>query len=137
MDSEDGIIQLDTIRINRRLERKCTCEPYNKRFTVDTVNREVTCGCGMTVDPFEAMKHLAEYTERMNEQHKAMNEQRRQWAKEKPHSVLFKQLEREYRRGEMLPRCPSCESLIEFDKLAHWVNAKFYLQRKSAERPNG
>ncbi|WP_239617289.1 hypothetical protein [Cohnella mopanensis] len=46
-----NIVQLDTIRIERHKPRKCTCDPYNKKFTVDTVNREVTCRCGLTVDP--------------------------------------------------------------------------------------
>lgn len=50
------IVQLDTIRIERQKPRKCTCDPYDKHFTVDKVNREITCGCGLVVDPYEAME---------------------------------------------------------------------------------
>ncbi|MFD2330069.1 hypothetical protein ACFSR7_12525 [Cohnella sp. GCM10020058] len=124
------IVQLDVIRIERHKPRKCTCDPEERSFTVDNVNREITCGCGMTVEPFEAMNFLAERYDRINRQHVAMDEQRRSWAKQKPHSILFKRLEQNYRRGEMLPTCPHCEVPIDPNKLTFWVNAKFYLQRQ-------
>lgn len=128
----ETIIQLDAVRIERHKPRKCTCDV--RKFSVDTVNREITCGCGLTVDPFEAMEYLARHVERINEAHKALHEQRVQWFKEKPHSVIFKDLERNYQRGTMLPACPKCDATIDFKELKFWRNAEFY-RKLEANRP--
>lgn len=128
----DNIIQLDTIRLERHKKRKCTCDPHHKKFTVDKENREITCECGLVTDPFEAMHHLARYYEGLNAEHRALNEQRQQWLKEKPYSVIFKKLERDYQRGTMLPFCPECRKLIDFKDFTSWGNAEFY--RKQQER---
>lgn len=125
----DNIIVLDHIRIDRRIPRKCTCKV--RKFTVDTTNREITCSCGLTVDPFEAMEYIAKHYERINHDHEALNEQRKQWLKEKPQSVLFKSLERSYQRGTMFPYCPNCESPFDIKKITSWVNAEFFLKRQS------
>lgn len=132
---DDKIIILDTIRIERNRPRKCTCEGQRK-YTVDTVNREITCGCGQVVDPFEAMADLANHHEWLNRQHRAMNEQRKEWIKQKPHSVLFKQLERSYRRGTMLPFCPRCGDVFDFTELTSFGSADFYRKLKwRTEKP--
>ena len=120
----DNIIQIDAIRIARNKQRKCTCKV--RKYTIDKVNREVTCDCGVVHDPFEALLELATYYERINEQHKALNEQRQQWLREKPHSVLFKSLEQHYRRGQMFPYCPNCEQPFDFRDIKGWVNAEFF-----------
>ncbi|MNC34101.1 hypothetical protein D3C75_825180 [compost metagenome] len=133
MATFDNIVVLDTLRIEHNRPRKCTCDPYNKKFTVDSVNREVTCECGIVVDPFEAMEYLARHYDRINEQHKAMHEQKREWLKEKPHSVLFKKLERSYRRGEMLPSCPICQQTFDFKDVTFFTNARFYRAMKAKE----
>lgn len=122
----DNVIQLDMLRIDRNKPRKCTCDERKKKFMIDTVNREVTCECGMTVDPFEAIVYLGKYYERINEQQERMNEQRAQWKKEKPYSVLFKELERHYRRGEMMPNCPACQSAFDFKHISFWSNKMFF-----------
>lgn len=124
----DNVIQIDTIRIDRGRQRKCTCEV--RKFTIDTVNREITCGCGLAVDPFEAIVYLGKHYEDINRQHDSLNEQRKQWIKEKPYSVLFKELERNYRRGEMLPHCPECNAMIDFKDMTFFSNAMFYKRRK-------
>lgn len=129
---DDNIFQLDALRIKRQEKRKCVCDERDKKFTIDTVNREITCECGIVTDPFEAIMSVAKTYERINEQHQAMDQQRREWLRQKPHSVLFKELEKHYRRGEMLPYCPVCDHLIELDKLSAWGNAKFYLERQRA-----
>lgn len=124
----DNIIQLDTVRIERHKPRKCTCKV--RKFTIDTTNREITCGCGLVVDPFEAMLYLTEYFEEINRQHRALNEQRKQWLKEKPHSVIFKRLEQLYRKGTMLPFCPKCNEMIDFKDMTSFGNAQFYRKLK-------
>jgi len=120
----DNIIQIDAIRIARNKQRKCVCKV--RKFTVDRVNREVTCECGVLHDPFEALMDIALHYERINEQHKALDEQRKEWIKQKPHSVLFKDLERNYKRGEMWPCCPNCDRPFDFKDLNSWVNAEFF-----------
>ncbi|MBW4083604.1 hypothetical protein [Paenibacillus sp. S150] len=127
----DKIITLDVIRLERHKPRKCTCGD-DKHFTVDKVNREITCDCGMTVDPFEAMLHLAEHYDYLNRQHESLSQQRLQWLKEKPHSVIFKKLEREYQRGKMLPYCPRCEQPFDYKNINSHVSAEYF--RKWQER---
>lgn len=129
----DNIVTLDMLRIERNKPRKCICDQYNKKFTVDSVNREVTCDCGQIVDPFEAMEYLARHYDRLNEQHKGMHEQKKLWLKEKPHSVLFKKLEQSYKRGTMLPNCPNCEMPFEYEKITSHTNAEFYRKLKARE----
>lgn len=130
MEDSDKLIQLDFIRVERNKPRKCTCE--FRKYSVDTVNREITCECGMVVDPFEAMLDMANHYDRLNYKHRLLGEQRKQWFKEKPHSVLFKSLEQSYRRGKMLPCCPTCDQLFDFKDVTSFGNAEFY--RKLAER---
>lgn len=129
---DDNIIQLDVIRIDRNKPRKCTCK--HPKFTLDTKNREVTCGCGMVHDPFEAMLNLAGRHEELNRQQRSLNDQRTQWLKEKPHSVIFKGLERSYRKGTMLPFCPSCGDMIDFKDMMSFGNAEFYRKLKAKSK---
>ncbi|MCP1306410.1 hypothetical protein [Paenibacillus tyrfis] len=121
----DNIIVLDTIRLDRNQPRKCTCGD-GRTFRVDTVNREITCDCGLIVDPFEAMEYLAAHYDRLNREQQSLFEQREQWIKEKPHSVLFKQLEQFYRKGAMLPYCPKCQQLFDYKDIDSHGNAEFY-----------
>ena len=125
---KENIIILDHIRIDRQKPRKCTCEV--RKFTVDTVNREIECSCGITVDPFEAMLYLANNYERINQDHEKLHAQAQEWVHQKPYSVLFKELERGYQRGKMLPRCPECEQAFDFDHITSWVNAEFFRQMR-------
>lgn len=130
----DNIISIDVIRIERHKPRKCTCDEKDKKFTVDTQNREVTCDCGMVVDPFEALMYLANHYERINNQHKALYEQAQEWKKEKPYSVLFKGLERDYQRGKMLPTCPKCGDSFDFKNISGWRNAEFFRKLEQSRR---
>lgn len=129
-DGKENVISIDTLRINRKVPKKCTCK--ERKFTVDTENREITCGCGMVVEPFEACLYLATHYEQINRQHTSLNEQRQQWLKEKPHSVIFKRLEQSYSRGTMLPYCPKCSNLFDFKDINSFGNAEFY--RKLEQR---
>lgn len=131
--SDENIIQLDVIRIERHKPRKCTCE--RPKFTIDVQNHEITCQCGMVHDAFDAFLSLAKHYESINCDHRMMHEQRIQWLKEKPYSVIFKNLERHYSRGTMLPSCPVCDSTFDFEDITFWSNAEFYrkLQQKKKE----
>lgn len=126
----DNILSIDAIRIDRNKPRKCVCEDV--KFSIDTTNRQITCECGFVHDPFEALMHIARHYDEINEQHKRLYEQHVQWKKEKPHSVLFKGLERHYSRGTMLPSCPKCKQMFDFKDIDFWSNAEFY--RKLEQR---
>lgn len=120
----DNIIQIDTVRIDRNKPRNCVCE--DRHFTIDTTNREVTCECGLVVDPFEALEYITKHYESINDKHRRLNDQAQQWMKEKPHSVMFKELERHYRRGIMLPFCPKCRDMFDYKDISSHGNAEFY-----------
>lgn len=137
MSDAGTIIQIDTLRIDRNRKRKCICDPYDKKFTVDSVNREITCECGMIVDPFEAMEYLANHYELLNEQHRRLYDQRQEWIKTKPYSVLFKDLERSYSRGTMLPSCPRCNQVFDFKEISGWTNAEYYRKWKEHIKKSG
>lgn len=126
-----NIIQLDAIRIERHQARKCTCEV--RKFTIDTVNREIICGCGLVVDPFEAMIYLGQHFEEINRRQELMDEQRKQWLKEKPYSVIFKRLEQSYSRGKMMPHCPKCNAIFDFKEIVSFSNAMFYKRGRGDE----
>jgi hypothetical protein len=128
----DNIIEIDVLRINRKVPRKCTCK--QRKFTVDTENREITCGCGMVVDPYEALLDMAKYYHYLNGQHTDLNEQRKKWLKEKPHSAFFKDLERRYSKGTMLPHCPKCGDMFDFNDINCFTNAEFY-RRLEEKKP--
>lgn len=120
---ENNLLQLDVLRVERHKPRKCVCKV--RRFTIDTQNREITCGCGIVVDPFDAMCEVGTMHERANEQYKRMYNQMIQWQNEKPRGVMFKEMERMYKKGEMLPRCPSCNEAFDFKDLIRYTNKKF------------
>lgn len=124
----DNIIQIDAVRIERNRPRKCVCKV--RKYTIDPTNREVTCECGIVHDPFEAFLDIARHYERINDQQHRMDDQRKEWMKQKPHSVLFKQLEQHYRRGTMWPVCPKCGDAFDFCEITEWYNSEFIKRRK-------
>lgn len=130
MDENEKVISIDILRINRKVPRKCVCDEHHIKYTVDTENREITCECGIVVDPFEAMEYLARKYDRINESHKALQEQRNSWLRQKPRSIIFKNLEQSDSKGTMLPVCPNCKVPFEFSKVVSFVNAEFFRTRQ-------
>lgn len=128
MDENEKVISIDALRINRKISKKCTCK--SMKYTVDTVNREITCGCGTVVDPFEALRDMATNYDYINRQHQDLNEQRVKWLRQKPRSIIFKNLEQSERKGTMLPVCPNCRVPFEFNKVVSFVNAEFFRTRQ-------
>lgn len=130
---DDNIVVLDIIRIERNRPRKCTCQGH-RNYTVDPVNREIICACGLVVDPFEAMLDLANRYEEIGRKHQALFEQQKEWISQKPHSVLFKRLEQSYRRGTMLPFCPHCNKMFDFNEVVSFGNAEIYKKLKGRDK---
>jgi hypothetical protein len=80
------------------------------------------------------MSYLANFYERINRQHEALYAQAQEWKKQKPYSVIFKNLERHYQRGTMLPSCPKCEQMFDFKDIKFWSNAEFYRKLELSRR---
>lgn len=124
----EKIIGLDQLRISRGLEKICKCE--NRKFVLDTSNRRVTCSsCGAFVDPYDALYELARADEERNRQVKMLLDQRKEIASYKPHLVVIKNLEKNYRGKKMMPVCPACNEPFMLEELYRWVNWKFNEKR--------
>lgn len=127
----NNLIQIDMLRVEKNRPRKCVCKV--RKFTLDTKNREVTCGCGIVHDPFEAMLYLASHYHMLNEQAVKVREQI-DWLKQeyetlkrqKPSEAIFKELEEKYNLGRMLPMCPCCGELFHFKDIKRWSSSIFY-----------
>ena len=119
------IKDIDVIRLNRNLRKICKCK--KPHFEVDTTNRLVTCtDCGAIWDAFDVLVYLCRDYERLQEQVNALYEQRKQIAMYKPHRVIIKNIEANYKGGKMLPRCPKCSEIFKLEDLTWWSNAIFY-----------
>lgn len=129
----DKVVDIDVLRINRNISKRCQCQ--DKRFVVDPQNRAVHCGtCGAWVDPYDAIYHLATKKERMIEQVTSLLEQRREISRYKPHLVVIKQLERQYRGKKMLPTCPHCHEAFYLEELTFWTNAELVKRKRAKEK---
>lgn len=88
-DLPDKIVQLETLRINRNVGKRCKCPKPN--YVVDPDNREVTCGkCGSRVDPFDAMYTIARDWEGFRDDVDRLHEQRKEIMNYKPWLVVIK-----------------------------------------------
>lgn len=124
MDLPDKVIGLDQMRISRGMGKICKCD--KRKFVIDTDNRRVTCSsCGAVVDPYDALYDLAHADEERNRQVERLLEQRKEIASYKPHLVVIKNLEKNYRGRKMMPTCPSCKEPFMLEELICWVNWKF------------
>lgn len=126
----DKLIKIDQVRIERGMGKICKCE--NKKFTLDTDNRRVTCSsCGAPFDPFEAMLEMAKKWDRINSDLERIFQQKKELDKYKPHLRIIKELERKTRTGpnQMYPLCPSCEEPFLLTELTRFYGAKFVTGR--------
>ncbi len=128
MDLPDKIIGLDQLRISRGLEKFCKCN--KRKFVLDTSNRRVTCSsCGAFVDPYDALYELAHADEERNRQVEKLLEQRKEIVSYKPHLIVIKNLEKNYRGKKMMPISPCCNEPFMLEELYRWVNWKFNEKR--------
>lgn len=118
------IIGLDQVRIDRGLGKICKCK--NRKFVIDTDNRRVTCAsCGAVVDPYDALYDLAHQDEERNRQVESLLEQRKKIAEYKPHLVIIKRLEKQYRGHELIPNCPRCGEPFYLEELNSWTGKRY------------
>ena len=133
-DLPESIIHDDAIRIAVGVGKRCTCN--ERKFVVDVVNREVTCGkCGAPVDAFEAIKELAYNRDRLVRETEYLLEQRRQLVKWRPWLIVFRDLERQYRGRTMLPACPNCGKSFRFEDIRAWHGVGYEESRPGPSPP--
>lgn len=124
MDLPDKIIGLDQMRISRGLGKVCKCK--NRKFVIDTDNRRITCnGCGAVIDPYDALYDLAHQDEQRNNQVENLLEQRKQIVNYKPHLVVIKSLEKQYRGRKMIPSCPRCIEPFYLEEIVRWMGKPY------------
>lgn len=120
----DKVVGLDQVRIARGLGKICQCQ--KRKFVLDTDNRRVTCrSCGAVVEPYEAILDLARQREEYVRQTERLLEQRKEIASYKPHLVVIKSLEQQYRGKKMLPCCPRCNEPFYLEELVRWQGRQF------------
>lgn len=120
----DKIIQMDQIRINRNLDKLCTCD--KRKYTIDSNNKRVLCSsCGSVVDAYDAMLDMARNFERINADQERMLEQRKQIANYKPWLLTIRNLEKQYRGKKTLPCCPRCDEPFYLEELKSWFGKDF------------
>lgn len=120
----EKIVHIDQIRINRGLDKICTCN--KRKYVLDTQNRRVMCSsCGAIVDAYDAMYDMASRFEQMNEQLEYMLKQQKQIQGYKPWLLIIRRLEKEYRGKKKLPACPRCDEPFYLEELKTWYGRKF------------
>lgn len=134
----DKIIDIDQIRINRNIEKICSCE--NRKFVLDTQNRRVICNsCGSIVDPYDAMYDLSQRAENMRSQVERLLEQRKQILDYKPYLLTIRSLEKRYRGKKSLPCCPRCDEPFYLEELKVWSGKSYAdarIQKFKEEKKN-
>ncbi|MEN1968997.1 hypothetical protein WMZ97_13100 [Lentibacillus sp. N15] len=124
MKLPEKITDIDQLRINRNIDKKCKCK--KRKFVLDTTNKRVICnGCGAEVDPYDALYEMATNSNRLQEQVEQILEQRKQIVDYKPWLVTIRKLEKQYRGKKMLPNCPVCEEPFYLEELTHWTGKPF------------
>ena len=120
----DKIVDIDQIRINRNIDKKCKC--LNRSFVLDTTNETVHCrGCGVEVNAYDAMLEMANGANRLRDQVEKLLEQRKQILDYKPWLLTIRNLEKRYRGKKMLPCCPRCEEPFYLEELDLWLSKTF------------
>jgi len=133
----DKIIPISTLIINRAKRKTCQCR--NRKFEIDTTNREVICQeCGAIVDPYDALLSIATHYDQLSEEVKYLLEQRKKIIDWEPHLVAIRKLELIYRGGKMIPCCPHCKNgLYANELLISSMNKKYEEQRRKFKKKEG
>lgn len=127
----EHVIDITAVRLKRNAKPRCTCDRRHRHFEVDKDNREVTCaGCGAVVDPFEAMVDVAYFNDHLHSEIEALWEQRKQIVNYKPHLLVFRDLESQYRGKKWLPICPNCHQAFFFEEVRAWAGREIEVRRR-------
>lgn len=123
------IININTLIINRRREKNCKC--VIPCYEIDIKNHLVYCqNCMAVVEPFEALIQIARHFEEINDSIEYARSYRNELMNYKPYLREAKRYEQMMRQKEMLPICPKCSQLFNWNELVSMGNKKFYKEEK-------
>lgn len=118
------LIQLDFIRREKSLRKDCECT--DARFIIDERNVKVNCAqCGARVEAFAALVKMADLDEKRNNVMQKLRAQAQEMQDYKPHLRIIKFLEKQWRKKDVVPTCPSCDEPFLLEELKTWVGRKF------------
>ncbi len=135
IEEKDNVLSFTLYKVERGREKICKCNPPH--FEVDTTNQIVVClDCGATIDPFEALIRICEYTDQIKAyQEQALEKARiyagwadKEWRRRMKNKA-FKDMDAQYQNG-LYPYCPRCGEMFDPLKLTHWGNKGFYEEKK-------
>ena len=123
---KSDIVSFEFVRINRARGKICKCNPPH--YEVDTTNRIVTCSdCGAVIDAFDALVHLAEMHEDIEETQQRMLSKAQSYAKladeefqRMRRNIVFRDMESNYRNG-LFPMCPKCMQAFDPVHIQGWT----------------
>lgn len=122
--ADEKVVHIETLRVNYAREKICKCKPS---YEIDYNNRLVYCRtCQAIVDPFEALYNLTKYVELFNDEIDRAIEFKKQLDSYKPYLREAQRYERMMREKEMLPICPHCNQMFEWNEIRRMSNKKFY-----------
>lgn len=122
---EEKIISIETLIINRRREKNCKC--IKPHYEIDIQNHLVYCQkCMAVVEPFEALVQLAKKYESINDSIEEAIRYRNELMSYKPYLREAKRYEKMMREKDMLPICPKCNELFNWNELISMGNKRFY-----------
>lgn len=122
---ENKIIDINTLIVNRRREKNCKC--LKPHYEIDTQNHLVYCQkCMAVVEPYEALLKLAMNYEEINDNIEYAKQYRDELMNYKPFLREAKRYEQMMREKDMLPICPKCSQLFNWNELVSMGNKKFY-----------
>ena len=121
----DKLVNIETLIINRRREKNCKCSKPN--YEIDTQNHLVYCQkCLAVIEPFEALVRLAEHIEEINSKIEYAENYKQEIMNYKPYLREAKRYERMMREKDMLPICPRCNQLFNWNEIVSMGNKRFY-----------
>lgn len=123
---KSDIVSFEFVRINRARGKICKCNPPH--YEVDTTNRIVTCSdCGAVIDAFDALVHLTEMHEDIEETQQRMLSKAQSYAKladeefqRMRRNKVFRDMESNYRNG-LFPMCPKCMQAFDPVHIQGWT----------------
>lgn len=123
---KSDIVSFEFVRINRARGKICKCNPPH--YEVDTTNRIVTCSdCGAVIDAFDALVHLTEMYEDIEETQQRMLSKAQSYAKladeefqRMRRNKVFRDMESNYRNG-LFPMCPKCMQAFDPVHIQGWT----------------
>ncbi len=122
---DNKIVQIDVLKLDYDFKKICNCE--KNHFEIDVQNRLVRCmDCGAIIDPFEALMRIGKNFRRINEQVHNCYKKIEELNSYKPYLREAKRYEKMMREKDMLPICPHCGELFEWQELNGMGNKRFY-----------